>query len=382
MKFIDRYVGLLVCTGLFLFDKFMGIFFSKTREFTKVNTILFIKFWGLGTITVASPSLHKIQEKYPDAKVIFLTLARNKEICGLLNLGNEILTVEVKGGILKFIVDVLKVLLQLRKNKIDLAIDLEFFTRFSAIVSYLSGAKKRVGFQSWEIWRGGLHTDGVPFNRYWHMARNFQSLVEAVGCKFSDLLLPLIHLEEIPKKIDNLVAKMDNRFICVNSNSAVEFNWPRRWPQEYFIKLIDELIKRYQIKIVLIGSREETLYVKNIISKLKHPEYVLNLSGEINIAELIYLLKLSKLLITNDSGPMHLASAVGTPTVSFFGPSTPVISGPLGERHIVYFKNFSCSPCINLVTHKEPKCHYNRPQCLENITVEEVLSGIEEKKLI
>jgi len=102
----------------------------------------------------------------------------------------------------------------------------------------------------------------------------------------------------------------------------------------------------------------------------------LNFAGKLNIRQIAYLFENAKLMIGNDSGPLHLASAMETRTISFFGPETPVLYGPRGEGHIVFFKNINCSPCINVHQGKTVKCYRDKPKCMESITVQEVIDAV------
>jgi ADP-heptose:LPS heptosyltransferase len=104
-----------------------------------------------------------------------------------------------------------------------------------------------------------------------------------------------------------------------------------------------------------------------------------DLSGKISITQLAALFENSKLVISNDGGPLHLAVAMGAPTISFFGPETPVIYGPRGPQHAVFFKNIECSPCVNVHDRKSVRCYWTEPRCMKAITVEEVFGMIEQK---
>jgi heptosyltransferase-2 len=128
--------------------------------------------------------------------------------------------------------------------------------------------------------------------------------------------------------------------------------------------------------VVLIGSEREAAYVRRIRDEAGRPN-IHELAGALSLGMLAELLQRSKLLVTNDSGPLHLAVALDVPTVSLFGPETPVLyAPPQNGRHIVFFKNIDCSPCINVHNGKLMKCCRTRPECLESITVAEVVRAI------
>ncbi|MCX7956843.1 MAG: glycosyltransferase family 9 protein [Endomicrobia bacterium] len=379
MQKIDKLIGPIICTFLTIFDKVFTIFNSKKDKIDKKypNKIMLLKFWGMGSIIIAIPAIENIKRFYPLSKIYFLSLKRNEE---LLNSYKEIIDynflVEIDKGIFKFFVEIAKALLRIRREKIDIFIDLEFFTRFSSIISYLSRAKVKAGFNAWEVWRGDLHNIKVPFNRYWHVKKNFENLIsKAIGKECVDelKLVPPYYKDE-----DIVLRRFSLRdYICINPNSG-ELALQRRWPKNNFVELSKRILNHFDnIEIVCIGSKYEREYVESII-KSTNSKAIKNLAGEISFQELITLLKKSKLFITNDSGPLHLAATLGVRTISFFGPETPILYGPQGENHIVFFKNIDCSPCINVHTGKVVKCYKVYPNCMLAISVDDVFNVVKE----
>ena len=381
MKFIDKYAGWLLCTLLSLLDFFIKPF-KKVAKPSSPKNILVMKFWGMGSIILSTPLLQAIRTKFPDSKIYFLTLSRNREIVKMFEPVNEVITLDIDRGPAGFLASLINIIFAMRKLKLDILFDLEFFTRFSAIVTYLSGAKERIGFKAWEVWRGRLHTVGVPFNRYWHITQNFYNLGSPVGIpeeKNLVLLQPKLHIDE-QTEIKNVLGQFNlkpNEYISINPNAG-EIALTRKWPKDNFARLTKKILDKSQnIKIVYTGNSKETAYVNSIIAGLD-PSRVVNASGALNISQLIIILKNSKMLISNDSGPLHLGVALKTPTVSFFGPETPVLYAPSGEKNIVFFKNLDCSPCINVHEDKTFHCEKKIPACLEDITVEEVWKKMEQ----
>jgi len=380
MKLIDKYLGWMLCTFLTNIDgAYKIVLKNKNIKSSPNNNILIIKFWGMGSILLATPFLKAIRENYKDTNICFLTLTRNKELVESFNLVDEVITLDVDGGWLRSFQGIVSLLHLLIREKFDIVFDLEFFTRFSAMVSYITGASVRVGFHAWEAWRGDLHTVRVPFNRYWHMVDNFCSLASAVNIKQVDYTLVRPRIADEDKSFVSEILKSHNfgindSYICVHVNAS-DLALERRWPYENFIELITNILKRHSIKIIFIGTKSEYNSIESILKFVKNSNIV-NLAGQLNIRRLAYLFENAKLLIANDSGPLHLASAIGTRTISFFGPETPVLYGPRGEGHIVFFKNINCSPCINVHEGKTVKCYRDRLRCMELITVQEVIDVV------
>ncbi len=383
MKFLDKYVGFFICVFITFLSR---IFWSRRLKLKtamkKPGRILFIKFWGLGSILLLTPAVKAMRKKYPDAHFVFLTLGRNRELCERLNLFDRILMVNVDAGWVKFFGTFLNSLLYLWRNRPDLTVDFEFFTRFSTLISFLSFAKIKVGYHAWETWRGDVHNIKVPFNRYWHIIDNFYNLVSYLGLpRQGDLKMvaPEIFPEDrefVDKLLGSRGVKGD--FIVFNVNAS-DLIVERRWPYENFVRLGKMLIQNIGgISVVFIGTKAERDSVNKIVREIKN-DFVVNLAGELSISQLAYLLKRSKMFVANDSGPLHLAVAMDVPTISFFGPETPVIYGPRGKIHRVFFKNLDCSPCVNIHDRKAVHCRWDRPKCMEAIKVDEVYSAIVEK---
>ena len=150
----------------------------------------------------------------------------------------------------------------------------------------------------------------------------------------------------------------------------------RRWPEKYFIELIDRISERGLGRVVLLGAPDEAAFVDGLRRRLKRPEAVIDVAGKSTLNELMGILAAADLLVTNDSGPLHLAGALGTKTVSFFGPETPSLYGPAGEGHEVLYSGIDCSPCINIYNAKTVRCMRGEPECLSRIEVAEAFEAV------
>ena len=378
MKFLDKYAGWVLCALLTGVDRLLSLFRGSggTGDVPAKAEILAMKFWGMGSTVLCTPLLEAIKSRYPDCRLTFFTLARNRPVVELFPMVDRIVTLEIDAGMGAFARSLGRAIRELRHPRIDVAFDLEFFTRFSAIVSYATGARRRIGFKAWEKWRGGLHTEGVPFNRYWHVMRNFCNLGEKIGLPVPDGPVPekptirdeaVRHAEEIMKE----AGLGQGRFVCMNPNCG-EIALTRRWPVKNFVSLAKTVLGEWpDIRIAFIGSPREQHFVAPIVVDVDS-DRAIDLSGKLSIEELAHVLGRSALLVTNDSGPLHMAFAMGTRTVSFFGPETPVLYGPTGDDHVVLFRNIDCSPCINVHEDKSFRCTRKSSICLESITVEDV----------
>jgi len=375
---VDKYVGWVLCVLLTGLQRTRSVFGAAAAagELPAKPEILVMKFWGMGSTILCTPLLKAIKEKYPDCRLTFFTLVRNRAIVEMFPMVDRILTLDIDRGPGAFARSLLGALRELRNPRIDAAFDLEFFTRFSAIVAYLTGARMRIGFRAWEKWRGGLHTVGVPFNRYWHVTRNFCNLAGVIGVTAPGRVLPERPTvgDEACRHADEVIREAgltQPRFVCLNPNCG-EIALTRRWPVENFVKLAKLVLEEWpDVGVAFIGSAREKEFVAPIVRDVGC-ERAVDLSGKLSIEELAHLLDRAKLMVTNDSGPLHLALAMGTRTVSFFGPETPVLYGPVGDGHKVFFRDIDCSPCINVHEDKSFRCTRKSSVCLEAIAVEDV----------
>lgn len=164
--------------------------------------------------------------------------------------------------------------------------------------------------------------------------------------------------------------------IVVNVNAS-KLAYERRLPEKNFIEIIDHITEKFNFKVILTGSDIETEYVKSIFSNVKNKNLVTDLSGKTSASELITLIGSSSCLITNDSGPLHIASALNIPVIAFFGPETPVRYGPLSNETLVFYKDLECSPCMSISNSKTVNCIYDSPRCMEQFDMNDVISKIE-----
>ncbi|MDQ7772367.1 MAG: glycosyltransferase family 9 protein [Elusimicrobiales bacterium] len=380
LKFLDKYAGLPLCLLLTVLTRLFRREAPALRG-EEIRRTLAMKFFGMGSILLLAPTLAEFRKTYPGSRLVFLTLGRNREISRALGLFDDIVTLDIDGGWAAFAGSFASVMRYLWKERFDLVLDFEFFTRFSAIVSFFTFARVKVGYHAWETWRGNIHTIRVPFNRYWHISDSFYALGTHIGLVKKEKLEPVRPL--ISQADRDAVKGMleaggaSGGYVCAYV-SAGDLSVERRWPADSFARLLGGLIERGGPHVVLTGSGKETPYVREMHRRLNSPR-ALDFSGRLSVTQLAALLEGAKLVISNDGGPLHLAAAMGTRTVSFFGPETPVIYGPLGEGHSVFFKNIECSPCINVHDRKSVRCYWTEARCMQAIDPEEVLKEVEKK---
>jgi lipopolysaccharide heptosyltransferase II len=342
-----------------------------------------MKFWGMGSLVLLGPALARLREQHPHARLILITQQANRELVELLQCVDEAWYLELGSGPRGFLRSLSQLVWRLRQARCDVLIDAEFLTRFSALVTAVSGAGLRVGFAVPEVFRGRFHHVRHPFNPHFHMVENFLTLAEQSLAPPSTPV-PLPALAPPPAARALLLEKLEAHgwqagipLIVVNPNAG-ELALERRWPLARFAELIQTLNHRKLGAIVLIGAPSERGYIEQLKSLLPHSDCPIDLAGHTSLAELAALFAEAALLISNDTGPLHLACAVGTPTVAIFGPETPVLFGPRSARSRTLYQNLACSPCLTVHNGRSVRCPYPRTHCVENITVEQAVNAAEE----
>lgn len=389
---IDKRLGPLFCALALGLKRTLG-----TRRVAPpsagVERILLLKMWGMGSIVLATPLLTRLRERYPGARIDFLTLRDNQAILAFYPQIDRVITLDLSRGVVSFLGQTLGLVWRLRRTRYDLLFDLEFFTRFSALLSFLVAPAWSHGFSAKGSQRGQLHDVEVPFNAYAHVTTNFLTLLSG------DYMLPVDDsLARSTALLPRLVASAEAwqrcqeklraspgwregaALVVVNPNAG-DMAIERRWPVARFGELLNRLSSRAEINLVLIGSPAERPHVAQVLIASGCAERLIDLSGRTSIEELVALLERADLLVSNDSGPVHIAAAAGAATVALFGPETPVLYAPLrsreGQQHRIHYLGLGCSPCMFVHDNKVLSCWFSNARCMDGIVAEDVAASVD-----
>ena len=256
------------------------------------------------------------------------------------------------------------------KNKFDLVIDLEIVSRYTALLSYLSGAKIKVGFEITGQNKDKFYDFKVLYHESKHISEMFLNTLKTLGLETVPRNpLPPVFANDTEEAFILKKYGVKKPYVVININAS-ELAYQRRLAPEQFsliIKNISDFFPEYSI--ILIGSKEETNYVggfKNVF--LPEIRNVFDLSGKTNLSELFFIISEARLVISNDSGPAHAASSFGVPSIVFFGPESPTIYAPQGGEKTIFYSRIHCSPCISVYKDKKIKCQFDA-ECLTGIDV-------------
>lgn len=375
---IDKFFGYPLALLLNIAARLGGFIFRINHSLDKnFKTIVVSKYVGMGSIIQATPLLQTLRKNYPESRIIFLSKASNKPLLKHFPFIDEVITIE-DNSFFDLFGSTLKALIKLWKYKPGVLIDLEVYSHFSAIISSLSLATNRLGFfKNERNYRAGLFTHMVYFNQKTLVSEVYLQFAKLLGCKdLSSTLYRILLSEQESKTSESDLKKtgvsIQERYIVINPNAS-DLRIERRWPAEKFVALIQILLERKpEYKIVLTGNREEEVYVNSITSGIENNRLI-NTCGKMDLEGLIYLIDHAELLISNDTGPMHLGFALQKKTVALFGPAHPEQFANAKGTYIIY-KNVNCSPCVH--SFMTPPCKGNN-QCMKLIDVEEVFNAVE-----
>lgn len=395
MRKVDFLLGVPICFIFTIVHKVLSFLRVGTGK-KAVRNILFIELSEMGSAILAYSSLQAAKKLYPGANLYFLIFEKNKESINLLNVipKKNIITIR-SDSFLKFAFGTLSALLRIRKAKIDTTIDMELFSRATSVLSYLSGAKKRVGFYKFHqegLYRGDHMTHKVNYNPHQHISVNFLNLVYSLKSPLNEypmLKKNIIDKPNVPRlKItkeaeDKILEKLKKENSRINRSSYIIVFNPdagllpiRGWPLEKYVELAKKLLKFKDVFIIVMGVKDASRYAKAICKV--NEKRCIDLTNKTTLEEVIDLFNVSKILVTNDSGPAHFASLTGIYNIVFFGPETPKLYGPLGDKGISVYSDFSCSPCLNAYNHRETSCKDNL--CLKTIPSDHVFNIIKKIK--
>jgi ADP-heptose:LPS heptosyltransferase len=344
MRRIDLLAGTLACYGIAGYRRVTRPFVKPRSE---VKKIVVMKFFGLGSIVVASPCLAALRDIYPGAEIHFVTFKGNKELLEILKLTDKNYFVDPSSPA-EFTKSTLATIRALRAEDCDLAIDLEFFAKFPLILSNLSGIPKNAGFYlQVQHWRRSLLDVWGSYNHYYHTKDIFLSLAYLLATgdhyflSFAEFAAKYRYPTYAPSELEraSLRKKLGARALpgeplfVINPNTSPDLApEARKWPEERYVALANQLAREHPAaKIAFIGAKSERPYVERIVDACGNRR-VFSTAGELGLRELLALFAEATLVVSNDSGPMHLACLVDAPTVGLFFAESPTLFAPIGSN--------------------------------------------------
>lgn len=328
----------------------------------------------MGSIIQATPLIQTLRKNYPRAKIIFITTSGNAALLKHIPEIDEVILVS-DNNIRSIIRTSFKLIIKLWRIEPELYFDLEFYSNYSGIITTLSKATNRFGFYNPEkAYRKGIYNYLVPFSVDAPISETYLQFTDLLKCDHKITTLK-IELPSSHSEFKNKIALAEGKkYIVVNPNAS-DLRLERRWPKNSFAEVLAFLLTHYPShKIILIGNKTEAEYVNEIAHTFKKDSNLIDSSAKLTLTELILLIAGADLMLTNDTGPMHVAFALKVKTISLFGPCSPKQYGTI-KNGITFYKKVDCSPCVH--TFLIPPCKGNNI-CMKNISVQEVKDALKE----
>ena len=388
----DRWVGVPLCVILTILRRiFESAASLGPRE---VRRILFVKFAEQGSTVLAYPAIRRAIDIVGRENVYFVVFQDNRFILDVMEIIPEqnVITISTKNPF-ALAIGALRAVLRARKIDIDAVIDMEFLTRFSAMLTFLIGAKSRVGFHTFfgdGPYRGNLMTHRLLYNPHLHTSQMFEAMVEALTR--DPAVLPTFDftpsanqplarfrpsLSEVAE-INTLLQRENPRIgsaplILLNPNAS-DLLPLRRWPAMRYVELARRLLERYpDLFIGFTGSPAEAVPNNRLADEVGSSR-VIPLAGKTTLRQVLVLYTRSEILITNDSGPAHFASMTPIRVVTLFGPETPALFAARSPNATALWAGIACSPCVNAYNNRQSVCRNNL--CMQAITVDDVFERV------
>jgi ADP-heptose:LPS heptosyltransferase len=388
----DRWIGGPLCAIFTILRRIIE--FAAPPWPRKVRQILFVKFAEQGSTVLAYSAIRRAIAMVGRENVYFVVFEDNRFILDAMEVvppGNVIaISTHSSFGLA---LGALRAVRRIRKIRIDAVVDMEFLTRFSALLTFATGAKTRVGFHTFfgdGPYRGDLMTHRLLYNPHIHTSQMFEAMV--VALTQDPAALPTFAFkpsasESLPSfrplqieiaEIDGLLQRENPRIgsaplILLNPNTS-DLLPLRRWPASRYVELARRLLERYQdLFIGFTGAPAEAPSNDQLVDEVGSDRLV-RLAGKTTLRQLLVLYTRSEILVTNDSGPAHFATLTRIHVVTLFGPETPALFGARSANATALWAGIACSPCVNAYNNRQTVCRNNL--CMQAVTVDEVFEKV------
>ncbi len=317
--------------------------------------ILIIKPSSLGDIFHSLPFLNVINTHFPQAEIHWLIASAFKDLLEGHPMIHKLWIIRKDDWkrvkcLNKTIRELKGLFKDLKKERFDLVIDLQGLLR-SGLLTFVTGSPIKIGFNEAREGSRLFYSHRVDTGKELHAVDRYLEIAKFLGCDISDIRFPL----PLFKKESSIsLSHLDSYAVLVPGA-----RWTtKRWPSDNFGKLSAIL----PIKTVVIGSKSDINVAKRIV-ELSNGNAI-SLAGKTNLKELIEVIRDARFVVSNDSGPMHIAAALSVPVFALFGPTDPIRTGPYGNGHTVIREEFPCAPCF------KKRC--NDVKCMKELSVERV----------
>ncbi len=383
LKTLDLTAFWVVARALLAFSWLLRLFSRRWRSPTldpaKVRSVLVIKLCCLGDGLLAVPAIRALKARFPSARLTVLCTRRNDAVFEGLPYVDELVRLEVTGiGGLRELVwtaprELWRAIRRIRACRPEVAADLDLYYRITPVLAFLAGSPVRAGFDTEGQRRGVLLTHRAPRRRDCHEVECFLHVVATIGVEPVGTQLELAVPPEREERARRLLEELGldgTPVVALFPGSSR--NWPvKQWPAQRFAEVADRLAQGHGLQPLILGASYERDIARQVASHMAVSPRVA--AGRTDIKTLAAVLRRCTLLISNDTGPMHLAAAVGLPVVGIFGMTNERKWRPWGDQHEVVTGQCDQRPCYYLSN--MPRCDHL--QCVRDIAVDDVYAAAE-----
>lgn len=342
---IDFILGNFLAFSNLILAKLLGFIFKRNHTIDKEpSNIIFIKMLGLGSVFLASDAILSIKQRYPKAKLIFIT--RNEIKAGIepLKLFDEIWELN-DNNFLVLVKDSLFTLFKIWKLKKKWTVDLEVYSKLTTVFSLWTCSINRFGFILNTVrFRANINTHNVYFNQFLNVEENYIRLANAMGVKVKENF----NIESY--SLSGRGEEINYPFIAIN-NTCSDLSLERKCPENTLSEICKWILENTHYQLVFTG----TAFDKEKIFDFIHTQFTMdnlcrikNIAGEFTFEEYYdFLYHQCTAMITIDSAPLHIAKKLNVPTLSLWGPTHPNNLTKENDRNLIYYLSKECSPCLH-----------------------------------
>ncbi len=373
-RFFDRYFGIPLVI-------FLAVLTRKRRRLPieNIQNILFIKLAAIGDAILLIPTLRKLKQGFPNAKITFMCSDINRAILEKIPYVDSIIDCKVY-DFLKNPLNFFRFIRNLRKIKYEVLIDAGQWERINSLLTIFARKDYSIGFKTEGQWKHVVNDAVVEHSRTKHELENFMDLLQPLGLvplaakpSYDELQLEF-YLNGADRKFRDDFWKENNltgkRVICFHPGCG-ENGKPREWKIENYISVANKLYEfNKDIRILITGTKMEKYLCDELYENTK--EFTLNTAGKHTLEETAALVERAELMVCSNTGILHVSSCVGTRTIGLHGPTNPNKWGAYSSKAITIQSDKFCSPCLYLG--HDYGC--NKPTCMKQITPDEVYQKI------
>jgi lipopolysaccharide heptosyltransferase II len=349
--------------------------------------ILVVKTCCLGDMIFMTPMLRSLKHHLPGARITLLGSSWVADLTASIPAIDDCITFDAAfaGSLTTKVLGTLRLLRELRRRDFDCAI-ICHRNRMFAWLTAMAGIPIRIGFQGSQ-----MLTVSVPYDETRHETERYLAILDALQIPPTDthteLQPPVLDAERRQALLQRLGIPEGRQLIGLfpgGGENPGTIMTIKRWSLEDYAAVVRELIRDERNAVVLFGGVTDTAVNASLLALIGPGPHVVDLAGKTNLTELLQILGTLSVFVGGDTGPTHMAAAVGTPTVALFGPSDPRLVAPRGERSVYLWTRPACSPCYTPVTvlnrnnfvGKEFSCRTGTLECMKTITTRAVLEQI------